>query len=445
MTVPRHRVAVIGSGPAALYAVMHILEQGDPTIEIDVLERLATPWGLVRSGVAPDHPEKKLIIDRLFRHVLSSPRVRFFGNVDVGVDLPIEVLAGWYDATIVATGASGDREMGIPGEHLPGSWSAREFVGFYNGHPDHAGHCFDLSSRRAVIVGNGNVALDVARILTIDPARLACTDIADRALESLRHSAVREVVVLGRRGPDDAACHAPELEEFLELPDVDVLVDNGGATMASNPDWKTERKNDVLRRLADRPTESARRRIVFRFMTSPVALEGETGVERLIVQHTGTTEDQASQGSRHREAIDTRIVFRACGYRGTPFPGLPFDDELGIIPNVSGRVINGDGTVPRIYVTGWIKRGCRGVIGSNKSCAAATVTAVLDDLVRKHKNTCALGRGAVLSRLNRFLDRLVSYDGWSAIDRAEQTAGRARGRPRVKLVEKESLLHTAGI
>jgi len=453
LTAPPLHVCIVGAGPAGLYAAAHLLEQRDADVRIDVLERLPTPWGLVRAGVAPDHPEKKLIIDRHFDFVLKSPRLRFFGHVEVGADIGHAELAACYDAVIYAVGAAGDVRLDIPGEHLPGSWAAREFVAFYNGHPDHGATSFDLTGERAVIVGNGNVALDLARMLTRDAADLAWTDISDTALAALRASRVREVVILGRRGPLQAAYNNPELEEFFHLEDVDVAVEGvepevfEPAALAGE-DLQTRRKMQTLRALISRPQRAGRRRVVFRFLRSPLRLEGDGRVERLtlacnaLVTETGGVK----VGSTGRtESLEAGLVFRAVGYRGAAMPGLPFDATRGVIRNTSGRVEGDAGVLAGVYASGWVKRGCNGIIGTNKACAHETVRLLLEDFRSGRLPARRAPEGDIEPILRARKPDLVAAPNWSAIDHAERSAGRAAGRPRVKITTRAGLLAAAGV
>lgn len=459
------RVAIVGSGPAGMYAASHLLGSPvgtwvdgrmvhlpKPPIEVDVLDRLPTPWGLVRGGVAPDHPEKKQIAE-VFERVASRDEFRFFGNVQVGRDVTVAQLGQWYDAVLFTHGAAGDRPLGIPGEDLPGSCSAREFVAWYNGHPDAAGLSFDLSHERVVVVGNGNVALDVARILTADPDVLARTDIADRALAALRVSKVREVVILGRRGALQAAFNSPELEELGHLQGVDVIVD--GQALVSpeeaarqGADAITQRKLELLRDFAARPTTPGNRRIVLRFLESPVAVIGAQKIEGLrvarneLVQDTRGSWSAATTNDTHE--LEAGLVLRAVGYAGMELPGLPFDPQTRLVPNQGGRVLDHGKPKTGFYVAGWAKRGPSGIIGSNRKCALDTVRVLLDDAAAQR-----IGKGQALSRdhvARQLADkqpRLVSYARWQVIDRAERKAGASAGRPRVKLTDAKSLLDTA--
>ena len=453
------RVAVVGAGPAGIYAAGHLLagpagtyvdgrlvDLTDGPVEVDVLERLPTPWGLVRGGVAPDHPDKKLVAE-LFETIARRPGFRFFGNVEVGRDVQPAELTRWYDAVIYAVGAAGDRALAIPGEALAGCLSAREFVAWYNGHPDYSDLRVDLSCERAVIIGNGNVALDVARILTLDCEALARTDIADHALRALRGSAIREVVILGRRGHLQAAFNTPELEELMRLPGVDLVVDEVPTAddMLDPPGWSVQRKLDVLRDCASSPPARRRKRIVLRFLTSPTALTGTDRVESVLVVRNrlehGADRRVRVRPTDERSAIPTGLVLRAIGYFGQSVPGLPFDEERGVIPNNGGRVLAGDQPTPGTYVTGWIKRGPSGIIGTNKKCSRDTVRALLADAVAERLPTGnTLDATAAATALSGRQPALVDDAGWRAIDRLERTAGRLTDRPRVKLSTMQELL-----
>lgn len=446
------RVAVVGAGPAGLYAVEHLLEKSGLDVEIDLYERLPTPWGLVRSGVAPDHPEKKLVIDRQFAFFLKNLRVRFIGNVEIGRDIRHAELAEWYDAVIYSVGANSDTRMGISGEELPGCWAAREFVSFYNGHPDYRHLKFDLSCERAIIVGNGNVALDVARILTMPVSELEKTDIADHALDILRTSKIREVVVLGRRGHLQGAFNNPELEELEHVRGVDVVVDGEdlpgeNEVVMDGADWETLRKVKTLRRLVTRQPTAGNKRIVFRFLTSPIELLGDGKVEQVLVIRNHLERDEKghlnARPTEDESILDAGLVLRAIGYRGTAFPGLPFDERRGVIQNQQGRVAENDHVLPGVYVTGWIKRGCRGIIGSNKKCSAETVHCLLEDMNAGRLTKATLDKEGVMAVVRERKPDVTLMSGWLAIDHAEREAGRLRGRPRVKVTDMTSLLKSA--
>ncbi|QSE93435.1 FAD-dependent oxidoreductase [Rhodococcus pseudokoreensis] len=426
---PALRVAIVGSGPSAFYAAEELLARRDIAAEVTMFERLPVAGGLVRFGVAPDHWHTKTV-DRVFDRTARRDGFTFHLGVEVGRDVTLDEVLAHHHAVIHASGASGDRRLGIPGEDLPGSYAAREFVAWYNGHPDHAERTFDLSARRAVVVGNGNVALDVARILVSDVDTLRRTDIADHALAALAGSRIEEVVVLGRRGPEHAACTTPELLALGSLPGIDVLVDG---PVTAGPDAPAK-----LRILADysrRKATPGNKRIVLRFGTSPREVLGAGRAESLLVAH-GDTADR----------IECGLILRAVGYRGLPIAGLPFDDATGTVANAAGRVaLQGTGeTVRGHYVAGWIKRGATGVIGTNRYCAAETVEALLAD----HRAgllaapTAAAADLAALVRERR-PDALGGAD-WRAIDRFERERGREEGRPRIKIVDAREAAVVAG-
>lgn len=448
------RVAIVGTGPAGMYAAEHLVEDRNLDVEVDLYERLPTPWGLIRGGVAPDHPEKKLVIERLFDYFLKHPSVRYFGNVEIGVHVHPGELAQWYDAVVYAVGASGDARLGIPGEELPGSLSAREFVAWYNGDPDFSHLEIDLSHRRAVVVGNGNVALDVARILTMPVGELEKTDVADHALAALRKSAVREVTILGRRGNLQAAYHNPELEELAHLNGVGVAVEGDSLpdkddSLVQGADWETRRKLATLRDMSNQPTNGVDRRIVMRFLCSPVEVLGDLKVEQLRVVRNRLEPDGNGGLQAHSTGegslIDTGLLLRSIGYRGTPVAGLPFDDRRGIIGNADGRICDHDGVVPGNYVTGWIKRGPRGIIGTNKKCARDTLRCLVEDIKADRLTPATLGSADVLDKVQGRQPEVVLRPGWLRLDHAERTRGRQLGRPRVKFTEHQDLLaHAAG-
>ena len=461
------RIAVIGSGPAGFYTAGHLLKDSAGSFEVDIIERLPTPWGLVRSGVAPDHPKIKSVT-RIYEKTAAHPRFRFFGNVVFGEHVSREELLEHYHAIVYATGTPVDRPLGIPGEELPGSHAATEFVGFYNGHPDHTDLEVDLRSvERAVVIGNGNVAIDVARMLVLAPAELAPTDTADHALEVLGESHVKEVVIVGRRGPAQAAFTNPELLELGELADADVVVDSGELDRAlavhdteAEENITSRRNVEILRSYAERTPAGRAKRIVLRFLLSPTALlpgdDGHLGAVEL--SHNVLTEDGEgklrAQASGERETIPAGLVFRAIGYRGIPLPGVPFDGRRGVIPNDGGRVLDAPdsegseaGRRRGEYAVGWIKRGPSGVIGTNKKDAQETVDAIFADASADGKglNVPDSPDGAAIEELLRERQpELVSYDGWSSIDRHERALGEATGRPRVKLTRIEEMLRVAG-
>ncbi|KAA1399227.1 FAD-dependent oxidoreductase [Aeromicrobium ginsengisoli] len=430
------RVAIVGSGPAALYAADELLKR--PGVDVTVVDRLPTPYGLVRAGVAPDHQHTKAI-DELFRQVEDQPGFAYALNVEVGADVTHDELLEHHHAVVYATGASQDRVLGLSGEQLPGSATATDFVAWYNGHPDHAGDDVDLSSERAVIVGNGNVALDVARILATHPTRLVSTDIADHALAALRESAVREVVLLGRRGAAEAAFTLPELIGLLGRDDIDIAVEGADLTRPVE-DVMIGQKLSALRAAVARPAREGNRRIVFRFATSPVELLGDdrvTGVR--VCRNELVTDDGIVRPVPTDDVmtIETGLVLRSIGYRGVPVAGVPFDEETGTIPHAGGRVNGSAGT----YVVGWIKRGPTGFIGTNKTCAQETVEHLIADF-----NAGLLAdpsRDGFAAFVRSRVPDHVDVRGWRAIDRAERLDGARQGRPRRKLTRVGDLLGAA--
>ncbi len=448
----RIRIAIIGSGPAGFYAAGHLLKDGPETLEVDMFERLPTPWGLVRSGVAPDHPKIKSVT-RIYEKTAAHPRFRFFGNVELGRDVSRDELAAHYHAILYATGSPADRPLGIPGEELPGSHPATDFVGWYNGHPDFPDHDFDLSAERALVIGNGNVALDVARMLTLTHEELAVTDIADHALYAFDASKVREIVVVGRRGPAQAAFTNPELRELGELADADVIVDAAElerALAVEDPDMDVTSTNNVaiLRDYASRAPSGKSKRVVLRFLLSPVELIGdESGVRSVVLARNDLMESNGrlkAVGTGEHETIEAGLVMRAIGYQGKPLPGVPFEERSATIPNEGGRVFGADGVLPGEYAVGWIKRGPSGVIGTNKKDAQETVDALLEDLgAGVHLQPEDPAPESIERLLAERVPALVTYEGWSEIDRHEQALGEPHGRPRVKLTRIEHLLEVA--
>lgn len=432
------RIAVVGAGPAGLYAADELLAH--PEITVDVYDRLPTPYGLVRFGVAPDHPHTKQV-QRLFEAIEQQPGFRYFLGVEIGKDISHAELAARYSAVVYTVGAASDKPLGVPGEELPGSSSATDFVGWYNGHPDKQDLVVPLGAagagaERAVVVGNGNVALDVARILTEDPELLAGTDIATPALEQLRRSSVREVVVLGRRGPGQAAFTVPELVGLAGHAGINVVVDTGGLPIDG-----ADTKSRLLRELAARPVDPARRTIVLRFLASPVRVLGHdrvTGVE--IARNRLETDDRGvlrAVPTGETEVLEARLLLRAVGYAGLPVADLPYDDRRGVVPNDRGRVW------PGVYVSGWVKRGPTGFIGTNKADSQETVEQLLDDLDAGRCPEPAGDAAAIARLVRRRQPAVVDLAGWQAIDREERRRGAERGRPRVKIVDIEEMLRIA--
>jgi len=431
------RVAVVGSGPAGFYAAGALLS-ADPPAEVDMIERLPTPWGLVRLGVAPDHPKLKSV-SRAFERIAEQPGFRFLGNVEFGRDIEHADLVRLYDAVVYAVGAQTDRRLGIPGEDLPGSWAATEFVAWYNGHPDYQELAFDLSVERVVVIGNGNVALDLARMLALTHAELSPTDATDASIAAIASSPIREIVVVGRRGPAQAAFTTPELQEMGELAGADVVVDPADLEGAKPHGTNAERNVAVLQELAARAPDGKPRRVVFRFFESPVAILGEEHVEGIELVRNELDADERAVPTDERETLPCGLVFRSVGYHGVELPGVPFDARSGTIPNDDGRV------EPGVYCAGWIKRGPTGVIGTNKKDATETVQLLLEDAAAGRLEPKPDANAAAVDAL--LAERgvqVVEYHGWLEIDAVERAAGEKAGRPRVKLCTWDDLIAAAG-
>ena len=448
-----YHIAIVGSGPSGFFAAASLLKAADASqdldVAVDMLEMLPTPWGLVRSGVAPDHPKIKSI-SKQFEKTAADPRFRFFGNVEVGEHVQASELTERYHAVVYAIGAQSDRALNIPGEDLPGSISAVDFVGWYNAHPNFEMKTPDLSGGRAVVVGNGNVALDVARILVTDPDALSATDIADHALESLRPCGVEEVVIIGRRGPLQTAFTTLELRELGDLEGVDVVVDPAQLEDIADEDataaGKTTKQNiAVLRDYAQRARRPGHRRIVLRFMTSPIEIKGDGKVERIVLGRNELVTDEnggvAAKDTGEREELPVQLVVRSVGYRGVPTAGLPFDDKTGTIPNTGGRVAGSRNE----YVVGWIKRGPTGVIGTNKKDSQETVDTLLADLAGAEEIADFPDDHAeqLAAWLASRQPKLVTSAHWEIIDRHERAAGEPHGRPRIKLPSVAELLRVS--
>ena len=447
------RVAVVGSGPAGFYAAGALLGREVP-VEVDMIERLPTPWGLVRLGVAPDHPKLKSV-SRAYERIAERPGFRFLGNVEIGRDLHHSDLARLYDALIYAVGAQSDKRLGIPGEDLPGSWPATEFVAWYNGHPDFQELEFDLDVERAVVIGNGNVAVDVARMLSLTADELAPTDATDKAIAAIGSSKLKDIVMLGRRGPAQAAFTTPELQELGELAGADIFVDPAELELddvseASLADNTNARRNiEMLREFAGRSPSGKPRALRLRFLVSPVAILGDERVEAIEVEQNRLVPDGRgtlrAEPTGERETIPCGLVFRSVGYRGVALPEVPFDEDRGTIRNEGGRVVNEDGeVVPGVYAAGWIKRGPTGVIGTNKKDATETVELLLEDAaagrIERRAGATAEAADALLAERGA---QTVLYEGWSSIDQVERSAGEPHGRPRAKLVTWNELLEAA--
>ncbi|MFF0816303.1 FAD-dependent oxidoreductase [Rhodococcus sp. NPDC003318] len=433
------RVAIVGSGPSACYVADALCTTKGLDVEVTILEKLPTPGGLVRYGVAPDHAATKGIA-KLFARTLGRKSCTVHLNTEVGVHVTHDELLRHHHAVVYASGAEGDRRLGIPGEHLPGTVAARDFVLWYNGHPDHADAKFDLTGECAVVVGNGNVALDVARILTSDASRLIGTDIAEHALEALVASRIRKVVVLGRRGPEHAAFSTPELLGLGNLPGLDVTASHP-FDPALAADELTRIRASILDRYHHARPVPGNRQIHLQFFRSPTEVLGATVTDGLRVEVTGP----ALGGDPEVEDLTAGLVLRSVGFRGRPLPGVPFDDVLGVLPNRNGVVHDpATGTPVRgVYTAGWLKRGPIGVIGSNRLCSEQTVAELVSDF--------AAGRlGSVEEELSAFRRLLaqrhadrVDLAGWKRLDAHERKAGRVAGRPRVKVVNRLGMVDVA--
>ena len=454
------RVAIIGSGPTGFYAAEHLFKQKDVVVEVDLFDRLPTPYGLVRFGVAPDHQKIKSVT-KAFDRTASNPNFRFYGNVDFGTDIRLDDLRQHYHQIIFTTGAQTDRRMGIPGEDLEGSHPATEFVAWYNGHPDYRDHVFDLSQEYAAVVGIGNVAMDVARILSRTADELAKTDIADYALEQLSQSRIKEVYILGRRGPAQAKFTNPEIKELGELQDADITVLPAEAeldllsraALKADPDRTTMKKLEIIQSYASRPPSGKKRNIRLRFLVSPTDLFGdETGHvcsmrlvrNELYATEAGTLRPKATD---QFEDIRAGLVFRSVGYRGLPLPGVPFNDSWGVILNQKGRVLDPEHKEAVIgeYTAGWIKRGPTGVIGTNKPDALETVKCMMNDLalgitLTPHQPQAEAVEALIRKRQPNFF----SWADWLELDKIELSRGEELGRPRLKFTSVRDMLAALG-
>lgn len=447
------RVAVIGSGPAGFYVVQHLFQTRNVHVRVDMYERLPAPFGLVRYGVAPDHQNIKAV-EAVYDKLARQPNFRYFGNVEFGKDIFLDDLKRYYHQIVFATGAQTDRKMNIPGEDLAGSYAATEFVAWYNGHPDFCDRSFPFDCERAVVIGVGNVAVDVARILCRGVDELARTDIADYALEALANSQIKEVWMVGRRGPAQAAYSPPELKELGELPYADIVVKPEEAELDPISKEELEKsgsrldhdKVKIVQEYARRPPSGKPKRLVVRFLLSPVELIGDEHGRVQAIRFVRNELYRDEHGNiRPRptgqyEQIETGLVFRSVGYRGVPLPGLPFDERNAIIPNDGGRVIDPATSEPLVglYVAGWIKRGPIGVIGTNKPDAKQTVERMLEDL---SAGRYFIPQDDSLEAIPRLLEtkacRYLTYEDWVRLDAIEKERGKALGRPRVKFVRRE--------
>lgn len=422
------KVAVVGAGPAGFFTAEALLKQD---FEVDLIERLPTPFGLVRSGVAPDHQKLKSVT-KAFEKIAKLPRFRFLGNVTVGKDVTADELAAHYDQVVYAVGSSTDRHLGIPGEKLVGSHAATEFVGWYNAHPDFREARFELDVERAVVIGVGNVALDIARVLLRDRDELAKTDIFGPALAALKKSPIREVVLVARRGPVQAAFTPVELEDIAELPAIGIQLDPEQLEVTESDfvhgDAAARRNVELMQQLAANPRKGERT-LRIEFMASPVELLGDQRVERLRLERNELVNGRARGTGKFFE-LETGLVFRSIGYFGERLPGVPFDPTTGIIPNHEGRVL------PRIYAVGWIRRTATGVIGTNKVDAHTVVEKMLEDAVTLPD----LARGGITTLLEERGVRVTTWDDWTKLDRLEVAAGQKLGKVREKFASVSAML-----
>ncbi len=453
------RVAIIGAGPAGFYAADHLLKQDDLNVEVDMFDRLPTPFGLVRHGVAPDHPKIKNVT-KVFDRTAQNPKFRFFGNVTCGQHLTPADFRSYYHQIVYTVGAQTDRALGIPGEDLQGSHSATEFVAWYNGHPHYRDLKFDLSQPTVAVVGVGNVAVDVARILCRTVDELKETDIADYALEALAKSKVKQVVMLGRRGPAQAAFSFPELKELGKMDDAQVRVlpeeaeldDLTKKHLSETPDATAQKKVDLLQELAAAPDAGKSRDLAIRFLVSPTHITEKDGrVAGVDIVHNelyetdnGTMRPRATEKAEH---FDCGLIFRSVGYLGVPLEGVPFHAKWGVIPNEKGRVTEEESHEPIVgtYCAGWIKRGPTGLIGTNKGDAIETVQCMLEDVkvgnvLKPEHPTADAAEQFIRQRQPAFF----SYDHWRSLDEHEINLGKEAGRPRVKLTTVDSMLEALG-
>ncbi len=426
MHMQNYKVAIVGAGPAGYFAAQALqnLQSDDLQFSIDMIERLPTPWGLVRSGVAPDHPKIKTVA-KVFEKIATAGNFRLFGNVELGTDISIEQLKEMYDAVVIATGSAVGKKLGIPGEDLPGSISAAEFVPWYNAHPDFADFKIDLKCETAVVIGAGNVAMDVARMLALEPSELDPTDTADHAIAALKESAIREVVISARRGPEHAAFTSPELRELPKLEHTNVLMAKSdieaAITRAGDEIEKDTKSNlDAMLLISEKEATNHDRTMKFQFLATPIEVKGAGKVEEVVFRKTGSDETFS---------IKCGLVITAIGYEAASIPGIPYE---------RGKVVNNEGRVSEnLYVVGWAKRGPSGVIGTNKSDAADVMKLLVEDLKSAKDN------GDIADLLPA--SKVISQSHWEAINAAEVAAGEPLGKPRVKAVTREELLSLGGI
>ena len=449
------KIAVIGSGPAGFYAAGELFRQQSWSIKVDMFDRLPTPFGLVRGGVAPDHQKIKSVT-KIYNRIAENENFRFFGNVEFGSDILRSDVLEFYDAVIYAVGSPSDRSLGIPGEELPGSHSATEFVAWYNGHPDFRGQKFDLSVKDVFVIGMGNVALDVARILAKTPEELSKTDIADYALETLFESQIEDIWLVGRRGPLQAAFTPVEAREFLELDSADVILEGGPLKLdaesqrilETDASKDTKKNIEILKQISEKNSSNKKKRVHFMFLASPLEILGNGGVEkiRMVRNQLVKRDDGSLRPQATGELIEENagLIFRSIGYHGNPLADVPFDQNSGTIPNECGQIIDEDqdkSLRTREYVAGWIKRGPTGVIGTNKQDAVETVHRMLETFLQEKIEP---GQQPDISGIEALLKErnvnYVSFEDWKLLDAYETDAGQAQERPRVKVTSIDEML-----
>lgn len=444
-------VAIVGSGPSGFYAAEALIKS-EVNVKVDVLERLPSPYGLVRSGVAPDHQKLKQVI-ALYQKTADSPDFNLIANVNVGTDITVEELCQSHHAVIITSGAETDRKLGVPGEDLNGSYTATEFVGWYNGHPDYRDREFDLSHEVAVIIGQGNVAADVSRILAKTVDELKHTDIAQHALDTLAESKIKEIHVIGRRGPAQAKFTPKELREFGELSDCNSIVREEDMLLNSESEAELQEKSNIAsKKIYEQFCEFSKRAVdpkksrncYFSFLMGPKELIGETKLEKIILeknQLSGEAFKQSARGTGETIELETGILFRSIGYRGVPIAGVPFHENWGTIPNENGRITDNDGNIiPKLYAAGWIKRGPSGIIGTNRACSVETVQCLLEDLEKLGDKTNKTGAEEIYSILNKNNIRYINFDDWKKIDAKEIEIGDPKGKPREKYTYVDEML-----
>jgi ferredoxin/flavodoxin---NADP+ reductase len=444
-------VAIVGSGPSGFYAAEALIKS-DIKVKVDILERLPSPYGLVRSGVAPDHQKLKQVIE-LYKKTADSPDFNLIANVNVGTDITIEELCESHHAVIITSGAETDRKLGVPGEDLHGSYTATEFVGWYNGHPDYRDREFDLSHEVAVIIGQGNVAADVSRILSKTVDELKTTDIAQHALDVLAESKIKRIHVIGRRGPAQAKFTPKELREFGELSDCNSIVLEEDMKLNPESEKELEEKSNIgSKKIYDQFCEFSKREAdsgkskncYFEFLMGPKELIGDTKLEKVILeknQLSGEPFKQSARGTGELIELETGILFRSIGYRGVPIAGIPFHESWGTIHNEMGRITDENGNiVPQLYTAGWIKRGPSGIIGTNRACSVETVQCLLEDITKLDDNKSKAGAEAIYTILDRKNIRHICYDDWKKIDVKEIERGKVKGKPREKYTYIDEML-----